>query len=284
MSYLPKGKRVVKQPSFWEKEWPSVNDLIVGTVTRVERHGAYVNLDEYSGREGLIHISEISSSWIRNIRRFVREKQKVVARVLRVNVQKGHIDLSLRRVSQQDKKEKIQAWKRIQKAEILLKMAAEEFSKLGEAKTIEDAYNEFGVIFEKKFKSVFSGFEEIKAKGESALKNLKISENWLPVILKLAKTQVESPLVKVAGMLELRSYDSDGVEKIRSALIKALEIPLEPNTEIDIFLDGTPRYRVEIKAKTYKIAEKYLNNAAQIALDSIKSSGGVGTFSKKTFA
>ncbi|MFX0139119.1 MAG: translation initiation factor IF-2 subunit alpha, partial [Candidatus Hodarchaeota archaeon] len=238
---MPKGKKVVKQPSFWKKEWPGVNELVVGTVTRVERHGAYVALDEYSEKEGLIHISEISSSWIRNIRRFVREKQKVVARVLRVNVHKGHIDLSLRRVSQQDKKEKIQSWKRTQKAEILLKMAAEEFSKLGEAKTINDAYNEFGVIFEKKYKSVLSGFEEIKAKGESALKNLKVPEDWLPVILKLAKTQVESPLVKVSGILELRSYDSDGVEKIRGALLQALKISTEPNTEIDIFLDGTPR-------------------------------------------
>ncbi len=284
MSYLPKGKKVVKQPSFWKKEWPSVNDLVVGTVARVERHGAYVSLDEYSGKEGLIHISEISSSWIRNIRRFVREKQKVVARVLRVNTHKGHIDLSLRRVSQQDKKEKIQSWKRTQKAEILLKMAAEEYSKTGEAKTIEDAYNEFGVILEKKFTSVFSGFEEIKAKGESTLDNLKISEDWLPIILKLAKTQVETPLVKVAGILELRSYDSDGVEKIKNALIKALEIPTEPNTEIDIFLDGTPKYRVEIRAKTYKIAEKNLNAAAQVALDSIKSSGGEGSFSKKALA
>ena len=205
MSYVPKGKKVVKEPKFWKKEWPGVSDLVIGTVTRVERHGAYVSLDEYSGKEGLIHISEISSSWIRNIRRFVREKQKIVARVLRVNVHKGHIDLSLRRVSQDEKREKIQSWKREQKAEILLKMAAEEYSKLGESKTIDDAYNEFGVIFENKFKSVLNGFEEIKEKGEEALTDINLPENWRPIILKLGKTQVESPLVKVSGILELRS-------------------------------------------------------------------------------
>ncbi|MHA1382393.1 MAG: S1 RNA-binding domain-containing protein [Candidatus Helarchaeota archaeon] len=82
---MPKGKKNTKTQSFREKEWPDVGELVVGTVVRVERHGAYVILDEYMKKEGLIHISEISSSWIRNIRRFVREKQKVVARVLRVN-------------------------------------------------------------------------------------------------------------------------------------------------------------------------------------------------------
>ncbi|MHA1298473.1 MAG: translation initiation factor IF-2 subunit alpha [Candidatus Helarchaeota archaeon] len=280
---MPKGKKNTKTQSFREKEWPDVGELVVGTVVRVERHGAYVILDEYMKKEGLIHISEISSSWIRNIRRFVREKQKVVARVLRVNPQKGHIDLSLRRVSQEDKKKKIQNWKRDQKAEILLRMAAEERTKLGEPKTIEDAFKEFGVIFKKKFGSIFNGFEEIKEKGESALKTLKIPENWIPIILKLAKTQVESPFVKVSGILKLRSFDPDGVEKIRDALIKAMELPTEQNTEIDIFLDGAPRYRLEVKGKTYKIAEKYLSKAAEIAVSTIKASGGEGTFSKKTF-
>ncbi len=46
--------------------------------------------------EGLLHVSEISSSWIRNIRDFVREGQKMVLKVLRVDLEKGHIDLSLR--------------------------------------------------------------------------------------------------------------------------------------------------------------------------------------------
>ena len=59
MNCLPKGKNVVKKPIIWKKEWPSVNDLVVGTVTRVERHGAYVSLDEYLRKEGLIHISEV---------------------------------------------------------------------------------------------------------------------------------------------------------------------------------------------------------------------------------
>ncbi|TMI33648.1 S1 RNA-binding domain-containing protein [Candidatus Bathyarchaeota archaeon] len=63
---------------------PEVGDLVVTTVTRVEDYGAYVKLDEFSGIEGLVHISEISTTWVRNIREHARQGQKLVLKVLRV--------------------------------------------------------------------------------------------------------------------------------------------------------------------------------------------------------
>ena len=58
-------------------EWPEPGDLVIATVQSVTDFGAYAKLDEYNKR-GLLHRSEISSSWIRNIRDFVREGQKLV--------------------------------------------------------------------------------------------------------------------------------------------------------------------------------------------------------------
>ena len=94
-----------------KSEWPEVGDLVIATVKKVTDYGAYVWLDEYD-KEGLLHISEISSSWIRNIRNFVREGQKVILKVLRVDEEKGHIDLSLRRVTKRERIEKRMMWKR----------------------------------------------------------------------------------------------------------------------------------------------------------------------------
>ncbi len=58
-------------------EWPEIGDLVIATIETVTDYGAYAKLDEYNKR-GLLHVSEISSSWIRNIRDFVREGQKMV--------------------------------------------------------------------------------------------------------------------------------------------------------------------------------------------------------------
>ena len=87
-------------------EWPEIGDLIIATIESVMDYGAYAKLDEYN-RRGFLHISEISSTRIRNVRDFVRENQKMVLKVLRVDVEKGHIDLSLRRVTKRERIEKI---------------------------------------------------------------------------------------------------------------------------------------------------------------------------------
>ena len=58
-------------------EWPETGDLVIVTIESVMDYGAYANLDEYS-RRGFLHISEISSARIRNVRDFVREHQKMV--------------------------------------------------------------------------------------------------------------------------------------------------------------------------------------------------------------
>ncbi len=87
-------------------QWPEPGDLVIATIESVMDYGAYANLDEYH-RRGFLHISEISSARIRNVRDFVRENQKMVLKVLRVEVEKGHIDLSLRRVTKRERIEKI---------------------------------------------------------------------------------------------------------------------------------------------------------------------------------
>ena len=78
------------------KEWPDEGDLVVATVHKVLNYGAFAKLEEYPGKEAFIHISEVSSGWVKNIRDYVRENQKIVAKVLRVNPRKGHVDVSLK--------------------------------------------------------------------------------------------------------------------------------------------------------------------------------------------
>ncbi|MDD2755239.1 MAG: S1 RNA-binding domain-containing protein, partial [Methanothrix sp.] len=103
--------------------WPEVGSLVVCTVTQVVDFGAFVSMDEYSGKQGLIHISEVASGWIKYIRDHVREGQKIVCKVLNVDTSRHHIDLSLKDVNEHQRREKIQEWKADQKAWKWLEMA-----------------------------------------------------------------------------------------------------------------------------------------------------------------
>ena len=150
-------------------EWPEVGDLVIATIETVTDYGAYAKLDEYEKR-GLLHVSEISSSWIRNIRDFVREGQKIVLKVLRVDLEKGHIDFSLRRVTKRERIEKVLSWKKERKAEALLRGVAE---KVG--LTNEELYEKAGKIIEEKY-DLYEGFEKAAIEGPEALTEIGVPE------------------------------------------------------------------------------------------------------------
>src|SRR5512137_493107 len=107
-----------------KKEYPDEGELVVGTVIKVQNFGAFVTLDEYPGKEGFIHIAEIATGWVKRIRNHIKEKQKVVCRVMNVDRKKENIDLSLKRVNEHQKREKIQEWKNAQKSKKLFEMVA----------------------------------------------------------------------------------------------------------------------------------------------------------------
>jgi len=60
-------------------ELPEVGELVIATITKIGDHGAYVILDEYDKIQGFLHVSEIAPGWVRNINKYVKEKEKVVA-------------------------------------------------------------------------------------------------------------------------------------------------------------------------------------------------------------
>ena len=65
--------------------------------------------------EGTLTTSEISPGRIRNIRKYVTPGKKIVCNVLRINMERGHIDLSLRRVNDSQRRRKMDEIKQEQK-------------------------------------------------------------------------------------------------------------------------------------------------------------------------
>lgn len=257
------------------REYPEKGELVIGTVTRIANHGAYVQLDEFGNKEGMIHISEIALSWVRNIRNFVREKQKVVAKVLRINPQKGFIDLSLRRVTEQQRRQKIQEWKRIQKAEKLLEMAA---TKIG--KTLDEAYEEVGKKLEATYGSIYKGFELVSEKGSTILEDLGIGKDWIGIITEIAKTHVEPPKVSIARTIEMTCWKRSGIDAIKKAFREALQVLKDEEINVNIYTLGAPKYRIEITADDYKQAETTLEKIIDAAKACIENEGGALKYPK----
>ena len=95
-----------------DNDGPNEGELVVCNVTTVKQNGAYVSLEEYPGKEGFIFIGEIASGWVKNIRSIVREGQRLVCKVLRLSTKDGRsIELSLKSVSEERRRDTLQSWK-----------------------------------------------------------------------------------------------------------------------------------------------------------------------------
>ncbi|WP_071028048.1 S1 RNA-binding domain-containing protein [Peptoniphilus raoultii] len=71
----------------------AVGDVALGIVSNLTKFGAFVNLDD--GASGLVHISEISDSYVENVSDFLEKGQKVKVKVISID-DKGKVSLSIK--------------------------------------------------------------------------------------------------------------------------------------------------------------------------------------------
>ena len=70
------------------------NEIVMGMVTGIEKYGIFVSLDEYYS--GLIHISEISDDYVKNINNYVDMGETIRVRVLDSEDDTYHVKLSIK--------------------------------------------------------------------------------------------------------------------------------------------------------------------------------------------
>jgi translation initiation factor 2 subunit 1 len=257
-----------------KSEWPEVGDLVIATIESVTTYGAYAKLDEYN-KQGLLHVSEISSSWIRNIRDFVREGQKAVLKVIRVDLEKGHIDLSLRRVTKRARIEKIRQWKQDRKADALLRGVAE---KVGLPP--EEVYEKAGALIEEQY-GLYDGFEKVAKEGPEVLTSIGVPKDLAKAFFEVSEERIRVKTVKVKGTLEIRSITPNGVKVIHESFLKAKKTEKPKDAEIRFYVKAAPKYSVEVSAENYKRAEEILQKVSQSVVSNIVKVGGQGTFRRE---
>jgi translation initiation factor 2 subunit 1 len=253
-------------------EFPEEEELVVCTIKSVKNFGAFVALEEYGGKEGFIHVTEIASGWVKRMSDYVREGQRVVCKVLKVDQAKGHVDLSLKKVNDHQKREKIQTWKNEQKSDKLIEIVAQRLET-----TVDACYEEFGNALVDKYGNMYAAFEAA-AVSTKRLKGDGFDGKWLKAFHAVATENVQPSIVEIAGMLELTCPVRNGIVHIREALKEAAKTK-EENVAIQYI--GAPKYRLTVSANDYKAAEDDMKQAADRAIAHIKSRGGEGRFIRK---
>ncbi len=232
------------------KNIPDDNELVLCTVTKIYPTCVFANLEEYHNKSGMIHISEISPGRIRNIHDYVKIGKKIICKVLRIDLEKGHIDLSLRRVSEGQKREKAEIIKKQQKSFKIVEFVADKL-KLKADKLHEDILDQVG----EEYPTLHDFFEEYVA-DEKAMDRIKLDKKTKDFLCEVIKQRIKPPVVVIEGEIKLKTFAPDGVSTVKKILTEAENI----DEAVDIRYKGAGVYTATITHDNYKDAERILEN------------------------
>lgn len=228
--------------------YPEEDEIVLCKVSKLYPNSVFVDLLEYEGKFGIIHISEVSPGRIRNLRDFVSIGRQIVCKVLRVDEQKGHIDLSLRRVNSNQRREKLEEIKQEMKAEQLLKNLATKLKK-----PVEQIYKEVISKVSKDYSHLYLAFKDIVSE-ELDLEQIGIKKPLSDEIKEAVLEKFKPKKIIIEGEIKLQTYAPDGVNKIKEILIGIEKI----SDTVSLSYLGAGRYRIHVEDFEYKDAEKTL--------------------------
>ncbi len=249
-------------------QFPEVGEVVVCKIRKIMDYGVIVDLEEYEGIQGFVHISQVSSSWIKNIRSFVKENQVRAAKVTSVDESKNQVDLSFIRVTPRAQRAKINELKAFKRAQKLLELLAKQ------TKTDSDeVWEKVAIPLQENFDSLNKAFQEIKLKKEKAI--IGVDKKFVKPLLELIEKNIETPEKTLTAILVLNSTNSStGVEDIKKAIKEGLNTV--KGKKIEFIYLGSSRFKLKSTSFDYKSAEKNLQKVIEKTINSIKKMGGDG--------
>lgn len=245
-----------------KQDFPNADDFLLATVDRIIGTSVFVKLDEYN-KEGVINFSEIAPGRIRNIRDYVKPGQKIVIKVLRVDPNRGQIELSLRRVSLKDKKEIAEKHRKWNDFFVMLNVGINDKLKIQEIKIKSKEIN------------LDDFLEAIDTKNISLLSGMGISSENLKRVFEIIDEKVRNKKVIVKANLKIQSEQPDGVERIKNTL-KGCE-----KNNIKITYLGAPTYMITMEGQDYKELNKKMKDLLESLEKRAKENLCILEFEKK---
>jgi len=223
---------------FYEEPFPELESLVMVNVRNIAEMGAYVTLLEYNNIEGMILLSELSRRRIRSINKLIRVNRNEVVMVLRVDKEKGYIDLSKRRVSAEDVAKCEERYNKAKAVHRVMRHVADR-----QGRTLEDLYKMVGWPLYKKYGHAYDAFKLCPSgENKDVFEACNELDNATHVCLvDYVKKKLSPQPIKVRADVEVTCFTYEGINAIRDALVKGLERSID-ECPIQIKLIAPPMY------------------------------------------
>jgi translation initiation factor 2 subunit 1 len=253
---------------FFENKFPEIDSFVMVNVKQIAEMGAYVKLLEYDNIDGMILLSELSRRRIRSIQKLIRVGRNEVAVVLRVDKEKGYIDLSKRRVSPEDIVKCEERYNKGKMTYSIMRHVAEKT-----LVPIETLYETIGWPLNKKFGHAVDAFR-LSITNPEVWDGIEFPNEAVSDELKsyISKRLTPQP-VKVRADVEVTCFGYEGIDAIKTALRTAEAKNTDENV-VRVRLVSPPLYVLTNMCLDKNVGIQRLQEAIDDIRTSITKAGG----------
>lgn len=271
----------------YEAKYPEVDIAVMIQVKSMADSGAYVSLLEYNNIEGMILFSELSRRRIRSISSLIKVGRIEPVMVLRVDKEKGYIDLSKRRVSEEDIQACEERFNKSKLVHSIMRHVAETMKI-----DLEDLYVHVGWPLYRKYGHAFEAFKlvvndpdsvldsltrEVKEVGPNGQEITKVvpalAEDIKDSLVKNIRRRMTPQPLKIRADIEMKCFQFDGVLHIKEAMRKA-EAAGNKECPVKIKLVAPPAYVLNTQTLDKEQGISVLNKAIEACTEEIARHSG----------
>lgn len=264
----------------YEPPFPEVDEVVMVQVKSIAEMGAYVQLLEYNGIEGMILLSELTRRRIRSVSKLIKVGRVEPVMVLRVDKEKGYIDLSKRRVSPEDVAAAEEKYNKSKMVHSILRHVAETTP----GNTLQELYEHMAWPLYKTHGHCFEAFKRMVSDPDAILDALRRPDGSPAVdaavkeaLVKDIRRRMTPQPLKVRADVELTCFAYDGVMHIKDAMRAALAKsgnPEEGGIKIAVSLVASPLYVVTCSTLDKDAGVALVDEAVAAAAAALEKAGG----------
>jgi len=260
---------------FYKNKFPEIEEVVVVNVRSIAEMGAYVHLLEYNNIEGMILLSELSRRRIRSINKLIRIGRNECVVVIRVDKDKGYIDLSKRRVSPEDIVRCEEKYANAKAVNSILRHVGE-ILEYQTNEQLEELYMKTAWHFDEKLKKQGAAFDIFKLAVSDAtvLDECDLDAATKSTLLNHIKRRLMPQAVKVRADIEVGCCAYDGIDAVKAALKKGMACST-PENQIKINLIAPPSYVVTTQTLDREEGLRLLTLALEHIKESILAASGI---------
>ena len=219
-------------------------------------------------------LSELSRRRIRSINKLIRVGRNEVVVVIRVDKEKGYIDLSKRRVSAEEILKCEEKFARGKTVNSILRHTAEVL-KFNTDQQFEELYERTAWKLDDKYKRPGYAYDVFKScvTDPSVLDDCDIPDEWKNILISNIKRRLTPQAVKCRADIEVSCYSYEGIDAIKNSLKEGLKMSTE-DKPVKINLIAPPVYVVTSSSLDRDEGVKLLKDVIEKIKTSIESMKG----------